>query len=475
MNPVLLSKLSEIRNVSIEHARNLQDRRGAKDPSEQQWMSSVLRELEVAHEELRIVEEEVQSQSEELSASYAALEYERRRYRELFHDAPAPYLVTDGTGIVLEANRLAGRLLNTDPHVVIGKPLAVYIWDGDWQVLLDVLALGLCTSEILKVELQLKPHEAAMSIRAMASVRRECTQAGVPCGLRWILHERDFIRMVRRAPAGSHGIEPRPLAEDRVQQLEHELARETLKRTAAEKALEQRNARLAFVAHELRNPLNSAAGWLEIMNQTDAGVASREHILDVLKRNIKTLGRMVEELVDQTRVVQGLVVLECQRIDCRALLEQVCDDARGLAHAKHLNFTCEIDESIGLLRCDAYRLQQALNNVLGNAIKFAPSDHGAVRLTAKFRCGMLECTVSDSGPGISREHLDTIFEPFIRVGACGTSTGLGLGLSIARKLIELHGGSLTAESEGIGQGATFLIQVPVAGPGPMLAAAPKHG
>jgi signal transduction histidine kinase len=288
------------------------------------------------------------------------------------------------------------------------------------------------------------------------------------------MHEQRAFRSASQAKSEARAV----AAEEQQHRLEVELVRERLKRADVERELNHRNEQLAFVAHELRNPLNTAAGWLEVLNQEDTGLASRQHVVGVLTRNVKTLARMVEELVDQTRVVQDLVVLECEAADFRALLERVCDDARGLAHAKRLKFTCEIDEGISVLRCDAFRIQQALSNVLGNAIKFVTGPGGAVQLTATLQGDMLECTVRDTGPGISREHLDTIFEPFIRVDAHGASSGLGLGLSISRKLIELHDGSITAESEGLGHGAAFRIRLPLAGPRENRAltpAAPQHG
>jgi PAS domain S-box-containing protein len=453
MNPLLLSKLAEMRSRSLEHAITLRKRATTNDASGQQWMALALQELDVAHEELRVVEEELHSQTDELTAIYGALEFERRRYRDLFEGAPTPYLVTDGTGVVQEANRLACKLLNIRPQYLVGKPITLYIAGSDRSLIRDVLSLVASAAEVSSFEVQLQPRANLAPVRVTASVRRAQGEMGETATLRWILHE---------SPNPAH------------LKLERALADERAARTHAERALERRNEQLAFIAHELRNPLNSTAGWIEILNQGDMGPGSREHVVEVLSRNVQTLSRMVEELVDQTRIVQGVIVLDWSETNFRMLLEQVCDDAVGLAHAKHVNFKGSVDARIGTFRCDANRLRQALGNVVGNAIKFTPSG-GSVTLEAKLGDKTIECVVSDTGPGIAFEHIRTIFEPFIRVDATGTSTGLGLGLNIARKLIELHGGTITAESEGLQRGATFRIHLPLRDERPVYAPADPPG
>jgi len=469
MNPLLLSKLAELRNISLERATSLRERANAKEQLEQRWMAQALEELDVTHEELRVVEEELHTQSEELSAVYGALEQDRGRYRDLFEGAPEPYLVTDTDGVILEANRLARRFLNIDGTFVIGKPISLYVWGEDRALMREVLNLLNSTSERSTFEMQLRPRGASQPVDVLAVVQGEREHAGSSSlSLRWILREQRAARengVLGSKPDDVSNPHARPAgqavaAETYLEQLEADLAREQLRRMEAERALQRRNDHLAFIAHELRNPLSTTAGWLEILNQDRTGVASRRHVLGVLTRNVKTLARMVGELVDRTRIVQGLVVLDYEETDFAALLERVCDDARGMAHSKRVQLTCEIDPSIGVVRCDAYRVQQALNNVLGNAVKFTSGDGGKVQFFATGRGDMVECVVHDTGQGIAAEYLKTIFEPFIRLNPRGGSPGLGLGLNIALTLIELHGGSITAESAGAGSGATFRIRLP---------------
>jgi PAS domain S-box-containing protein len=462
MNPQLLSKLTEIRNVSLERATTLRARATAREESEQRWMLSALQELDVAHEELRVIEDELHGRSEEMTEAIGAVESERRRYHEIFECAPEPYIVTDSSGIVLEANLLARQLLNIDSRWVIGKPLALYVAGEDRRLLRDVQDILNASGELSSFELHLQPRGAAEPIKTSASVKRTGGERGKGASLLWILQERwNSGAMKSKFPFQIQDRQGQPAA---LEQLESALMTAVSAWNGAERELERRNEQLAFVAHELRSPLNTTSGWLEILNQEDSGVASRQHVLGVLSRNVQTLARMVEELVDQTRVTQGLIVLKCEELDFRALLERVCDDARGMAHAKRLKFTSEIDGAIQSARCDAYRVQQALTNVLGNAIKFSSGSGGLVQFTAAVDGDTIECRVRDSGPGIAPEHLDSIFQPFIRVNPHGATSGLGLGLHIARRLIELHDGSIHAESSGLGAGALFRIRLPLAGP-----------
>jgi PAS domain S-box-containing protein len=194
MNPFLLSKLAELRSMSLERATNLRERASSQDQTERHWMSLALQELDVAHEELRVIEEELHTQSEELTSAYGALELERRRYRDLFEGAPEPYIVTDASGVVLEANHLACGLLNIDSAFVIGKPLALYVWGEDRQLMRDVLDLLIATDEVSSCELHMRPRGAAAPVGATASVRRARDEGGNPAGLRWILHEHHRAR-----------------------------------------------------------------------------------------------------------------------------------------------------------------------------------------------------------------------------------------------------------------------------------------
>lgn len=462
MSDMLLSKLAAFRNVSLERATDLRKRSVPADAGDERWMSLALQQLDVAHEELRVVEEELHSQSEALAAAHTSLEHERRRYRDLFEGAPDPYLVSDTSGVVIEANVAACQLLNIDHRFIVGKPLALYVAPLDRTAMRDVLGLLSAKGEVSTFELHLCPRGALDHVRVLASVRRAINHTRMPSfALRWILHRpiarRESVNPAAEANASAPAM---PLAG--ASGLSEQLLSARLAQSSAETELSRRNSQLAFIAHELRNPLTVVTGWLQVLEQGDPSVASRNHLAGVLKRNVKMLTHLVEELIDQTRASEGLSIIHCEETDFRELLCAICEDAAGMAGIKQVTFKCEIDEAISTVRADAVRMRQALLNVVGNAIKFTPRA-GSVQLNATLRDAEVECLVRDTGPGLAPEHLESIFEPFVRVQKHG-GTGLGLGLNIARRLIELHGGSIRAESEGLNKGAAFRVRLPVRGP-----------
>ncbi|HKP61950.1 MAG TPA: PAS domain-containing sensor histidine kinase [Polyangiales bacterium] len=443
---MLLTQLSGLREVALERATNLRKHATPGTKSELLWMSLALQELDVAHEELRVVEEELHERAEELGAAHDVLELERKRYRDLFEFAPEPYLITDATGVVIEANLRACELLNIQASFVLGKPFALFVGEHDRPLMRHMLSLLVSTAEVLTFDLRVCPRRSTELVSIKASVRRSVSTALASVVLHWSLHQQ------RESDTTTQ-----------IEQLRRELVAEKRRCDEAEHARAKRDEMLAFVAHELRNPLNSASGWIEILARQGTGPAAREHGLHVLARNVDVLTRLTEQLVDQTRVNQALITLECEETDMRALLERVCQDAHGVAEAKHQRFACEFAPDLPSVRCDEFRLRQALANVVGNALKFTPSE-GAVQLTARVFGDVIEIAVRDSGPGIAQEHLRSIFEPFVRLDAHSTSGGLGLGLNIARTLVELHGGHLTVESDGLGSGTTFRMRLPLDGP-----------
>jgi signal transduction histidine kinase len=344
-------------------------------------------------------------------------------------------------------------LLNTDSRFVVGKPLALYVGSNDRQRMRRALHTVASSAEVSTFELRVHPQRSAESVWTEAGVRRVSSIDGSSAALCWSLHEPQ-----QRSSHASEQIDAR------AEQIERELSEERRCRIDAEHALARHQDVLAFVVHELRNPLTATAGWLQILNEEDHAGAPRPKVFEVLTRNVKTLARMVDELVDQTRVVQDQITLECEPTDLCPLLERICDDMRGVALAKQQSLSCELASDLVPIHCDAFRIQEALANLVGNAFKFTPAE-GSVQLSARRLDDLIEICVHDNGPGLAPEQLTRIFEPFIRINARGSSTGLGLGLSIARRLIELHSGTIRAESEGMGRGATFRVCLPVAGPG----------
>jgi signal transduction histidine kinase len=218
---------------------------------------------------------------------------------------------------------------------------------------------------------------------------------------------------------------------------------------------------LSTLSHELRTPLNSMLGWIQMLRLYRDDESLRERAIDVIERNARTQAQLVADLLDVSRLITGRLRLRLARVDLRDIVLAACESVRASADAKGLHLTIETADVPGVVFGDADRLQQILWNLLSNATKFTPPG-GDVTVRLAAHDDHAEIVMTDTGVGIPPEFLPHVFERF-RQGD-GTSTrahgGLGLGLAIARHLVELHGGSVYAASEGEGHGATFGVRLP---------------
>lgn len=236
-------------------------------------------------------------------------------------------------------------------------------------------------------------------------------------------------------------------------------------RSEAEMASRMKDEFLATLSHELRTPLNAILGWSHMIRREGVTPAQLAHGADVIERNARAQAKIIEDLLDMSAIISGKVRLDVGKVDVATLVRTAIDTARPTADAKHIRLQPEIEPAAGVeLSGDPHRLQQVLWNLLSNAIKFTPRN-GQVRLVVRRTDGQLEICVSDTGEGIAPEFLPFVFDRFRQADATTTRKhgGLGLGLSIVKQLVELHGGTVRVESEGRGHGATFLISLPLAG------------
>ncbi|HTL02360.1 MAG TPA: ATP-binding protein [Vicinamibacterales bacterium] len=240
---------------------------------------------------------------------------------------------------------------------------------------------------------------------------------------------------------------------------------------------------LAAVSHELRTPLNAILGWLQIIQTTAPGKNTVKRALESLERNARTQARVVEDLIDISRVVTGKLQLRAERMDLRGAIKAALDVVDSAVQAKTIHLASTLPEKPVVVRGDADRLQQVMWNLLSNAVKFTPAG-GKVTVDLSVVAGDALVTVSDSGIGIAPEFIPFVFDRFRQADGSMTREhgGLGLGLAIARELTDLHGGSLSVSSSGRGQGATFVLRLPriasLAHPAPTVsgaAAAPPDG
>ena len=221
---------------------------------------------------------------------------------------------------------------------------------------------------------------------------------------------------------------------------------------------------LATVSHELRTPLTSMLIWAGTLRRGTLDAAARARGIEVIERNVKVQARLIDDLLDMSRIMSGKVRLDVHPVELRDVIEAALDSVRPAAEAKSIAVASTCGSTPLPVRGDADRLQQIVWNLLTNAIKFTPRD-GRIDVRLERIDGDAEITIEDTGVGISAEFLPHIFDRFRQAesGSTRSHGGLGLGLAIVRNLVDLHGGGVRAASPGAGRGATFTVTLPLAG------------
>src|SRR5262245_31652724 len=245
----------------------------------------------------------------------------------------------------------------------------------------------------------------------------------------------------------------------------HKLTEIELKRAKAdaEAASRAKEDFLAVLSHELRTPLTAVYGWARMLRsgRLDSEAASRA--VDVIVRKADAQVRLIDDLLDVSRIISGKMRLDVRPVDLRAVIQAAVDAVRPAVDSKEIRLQCVLDPRAVGMTGDPDRLQQVVWNLLINAMKFTPK-RGRVQVHLLRAHSHVEIVVSDTGQGIRKEHLPHLFERFHQPvpASTGSHTGLGLGLALVRHLVELHGGQVTAQSPGEGHGATFTVELPVA-------------
>jgi signal transduction histidine kinase len=239
------------------------------------------------------------------------------------------------------------------------------------------------------------------------------------------------------------------------------LEQERRARLAAERKSALKDEFLALVSHELRSPLGAILGWTHILRRG----ASPEDLakgLEVIEQSALGQNRLIDDLLDISRITAGQLRLEMQMHEPRALIDAAVEALRPAAEAKGIRVAKVLQLDTAPVQGDASRLQQVLVNLLSNAVKFTPAE-GRIEVALRNAPGCVEISVTDNGIGIPLQFLPHVFERYRRAagGPTRRDEGLGLGLAIARHLVELHGGTIRAESAGEGRGATFTVRLPV--------------
>lgn len=358
------------------------------------------------------------------------------RYAEsLIKDAPDPVFVSDLQGKILQANDAVSELFGLRDEQVVEQSLSRFIdpeeTDGFVAALREVVERGITRN------VRLNPRNASGDViptTLNASALRDAD--GQVAGAIGILRDmRAYEHMVHALEESRRELEAANRAKDRF---------------------------LAMVSHELRTPLMAMLGWARMLRCGMLDEASAARALEVIERNSKLQAHLIDDLLDLSRIVTGKLQLELRPLDPVGVLEASIEAVQTTADAKHIALKVMLDPSVGSVQGDPQRLQQVVWNLLSNAIKFTPQ-HGRVELRLERIGATARISVSDTGPGIGPELLPHIFDPFHQGANAQRVGGLGLGLAIVRHIVELHGGSVSAESAGEGRGATFKVDLPALG------------
>ncbi len=259
------------------------------------------------------------------------------------------------------------------------------------------------------------------------------------------------------------------LVQQRTAELSEAHGREREARRQAEEANRLKDEFLATLSHELRTPLNAILGWSQMLRTGRLDLATTARALETIERNAKSQAQLIADILDVSRIITGKLRLQLGPVDLSRIVESVLDSIRPAADAKSIRLAVGLEPLAAPLLGDADRLQQVIWNLLSNAIKFPPQGG---RVDVRLRqpdalpappAESIELRVSDTGVGIRPDFLPYVFDRFRQAESTTTRThgGLGLGLSIVRHLVEQHGGTVQVESSGEGQGATFIVRLPV--------------
>jgi signal transduction histidine kinase/ActR/RegA family two-component response regulator len=288
--------------------------------------------------------------------------------------------------------------------------------------------------------------------------------------IRWV-RDRGFVVQGEdgqpdRLAGVAEDITDRKQAEYEREQLLH---REQAARADAEAANRMKDEFLAVLSHELRSPLNPILGWSRLLQSGKLSPAKTQEALDTIDRNAKLQAKLVDDLLDVSRILRGKLSLNVTSVDLSLVIAAACDTVRLAAEAKGIFIHTEISAKNRTVLGDPSRLQQVIWNLLSNAVKFTP-EGGRVDISLIQVGTQAHIQITDTGKGISADFLPYVFDRFRQEDGSTTRKfgGLGLGLAIVRQLVELHGGTVTVGSGGEGQGATFTVQLPIVPDAPQI-------
>jgi signal transduction histidine kinase len=411
---------SELRRRAEERLRE-RDRAGAPLEATEDVLR-LIHELQVHQIELEMQNEELRRVREELEASLT-------RYSELYDFAPVGYVTLDAQSTIREINLVGATMLGRERARLVGQRFVSWVTAAT------------------------RPALARLLVDLHREERASCDLALVPDGKGPLYVHVDAL------PESRHGE-----AEWRCRAA---LTDVTEQKAAAELRESDRRKTefLAVLSHELRNPLAPISNAIRLLEQAPGGSEQALRAKAVIHRQTRHLTRLVDDLLDLTRISKGKIELKLELVDLRELVRRTRDDHRATFGERGVEL--RLDEPAGpvFVRGDGTRLAQVLGNLLHNAAKFTPAG-GVTHVSVSTVAGRAEIRVCDSGLGIDAAQLARLFEPFAQAdhSLARTRGGLGLGLSLLKGLVELHGGTVAARSDGPGRGSEFVVSLPLTAP-----------
>jgi PAS domain S-box-containing protein len=366
------------------------------------------------------------------AARYRALVLSDRYFAAVMAHAPDPIVAVDARDCVSAWNRGAAELFGRAADEALGLPVAQI---AGWPAALgEALGRVRRAAQSLPVKVVLAGPQGERHYRASVSAVRD--EGGGYIGAAIVMHD--------------------------VSAAERALAAEQAARAQAEQMSRMKDEFLATLSHELRTPLSAVLSWAQVLQMRATDPEVRQGV-EVIQRNARMQAQLIDDLLDLSRIITGHPFLDLQPVSMVEVAERAVLVVAAAAAAKQIAIEKAYERDIPPLEGDGKRLQQVLWNLLANAVKFTPNG-GRVAIAVRRAASRVEITVSDAGQGIEADFLPHLFERFRQSDASirRRHGGLGLGLAIAKQLVELHGGTIGASSPGLGRGATFTVRLPIA-------------
>jgi len=401
-------------------------------------MSSSTKVLQVKNSDSKVVNDD---ESPDHEQAQSRLRISELRYRRLFEAARDGILLLDAVTLkITDVNPFMTELLGYSHAEFLGKELWEIGLFSDKEASQEAFKELQRTGYLRYEDLPLQDTNGKLrDVEFVSNVYKEDSHEVIQCNIR--------------------DITDRKRAEKERTLL---LAAAQSARAEADLANGVKDEFLATLSHELRTPLTSILGWSHLLTGGKLDKQLTARAIETIARNARAQGRLIDELLDISRIMTGKLCLDLRVVKLPPLIQAVVDDVRPAADARSINLEAAFDSNLGPILGDPDRLQQIVWNLLTNAIKFTPRG-GDVQVRLERNDSHVLITVNDSGQGIAPEHLPYVFERFRQADSSNTRSngGLGLGLSIVRQLVELHRGTVTAESSGENAGTTFRVMLPL--------------